>query len=390
MTASHPLDARPDQRMPAQDTFVPAVSVLMPVYNAEQYLATALESVCAQSIRDWELVLVDDGSTDSSPAIMNRFAAQDSRVIVIRQSNGGIVAALNAGLQACRADLVARMDADDLCHPNRLAEQRGFLHAHPAIAAVGTAFRLIDGEGRPGPVLQQPTSHEAIIQTLRGGNCLAHPTVMMSKGAVIEVGGYREPLRHAEDYDLWTRLADKHRLANLSACLLDYRVHQGQVSWEQAELQTIRTLGVKVLWAERQASQTDSVSAGHPVDRALLARHGLSSRHVDEAIIAAVASRVALCESAGMREGADRIRQELLTQVDKTDLKKIALADLAWADFIATQRTRRWGHAGLALVRCAAAVAADPTMMRKACGKLLLRLPARLLTGIRTIGGRKP
>ena len=349
----------------------PAVSVLMPVHNAERYLAAAVESVRSQSFSDWELVLVDDGSTDASGTIIGRFAAEDPRLRVIRQPKAGIVAALNAGLEACGADLVARMDADDLCHPNRLAEQIAFLQAHPDVVALGTAFRLIDADGRHGPVLHQPTSHEAIAEALRHGSCLAHPTVMMRKAAVIEAGGYREPLRHAEDYDLWTRLVDRHRLANLSACLLDYRVHPGQVSWEQAELQTIRTLATKALWAERRASRCDSVAAGQPADRALLARHGLSPRHVDEAIVAAVASRVALCESAGMRDDADRIRRDLLARVDTTDLRKRAFADLAWADFTASQRTRRWGDAAVALVRCAAAVASDPAMMRKACGRLL-------------------
>ena len=112
---------------------VPAVSVLMPVFNAERYVGEAIESILCQSFADFEVVVIDDGSTDDSPNILAGLAARDSRLRVLRQGNSGVVAALNRGLKDCRAPLVARMDADDVAHPERLEQQLAFMKANPEI-----------------------------------------------------------------------------------------------------------------------------------------------------------------------------------------------------------------------------------------------------------------
>ena len=122
----------------------PAISVVMPVYNAGRYLAAAVESMLAQDFGNFEFVIVDDGSTDDSPRQLEAFAGRDSRVKVISRANTGIVGALNDGVHAATADLIARMDADDLCTPNRLRVQRDYLLANPKCVAVGSRILLID------------------------------------------------------------------------------------------------------------------------------------------------------------------------------------------------------------------------------------------------------
>ncbi len=353
---------------------LPAISVLLPVFNAERYLGAALESVLAQTFTDFECVVVDDGSTDTSPTILAQYAAHDGRIRIIRQANLGIVAALNRGLAECRAPLVARMDADDICHPSRLAVQIAFLQTHPAVVAVGTAFRVIHANGRPGPVLQNPISHDAIVRALQQRSCLAHPTVMMRKATVLEAGGYREPLRHAEDYDLWARLADKHRLANLRACLLDYRVHPQQVSWEQAETQAIRTLAVRALAVQRRAHALDSLTADCVVDQTFLETLGVSSQQLEDAVFSALLGRLHLYQLLDMRSEAATIRNQLLSHAALSGATATAAARLAWADCESLTRLHRWPAAGWAFMRFVRTLFGSPQAMQLVCARLAGRL----------------
>jgi hypothetical protein len=343
----------------------------MPVFNAERYLATALKSVLTQTFTDFEVVIVDDGSTDASPAILASHADQDPRVRILRQDKAGIVTALNRGLNECRAPLVARMDADDVAYPERLGRQVAFMRSHPSVAAMGSSLRLITPDGRPGPTLRQPTAPSQIKRLLRRGNVLAHPSVILRKDAILACKGYREPLRHAEDYDLWMRLSESYELANVDDCLLDYRVHPQQVSWSHAEAQAIRILGVQLLARQRAKGGADAVDRGLRVDADFLLNNGLERRDIEEALVTAVAGRVALCNSVGMRSEAALVRSELLERVAKTDLKNVARTALAWADFVSSRRNRHWPAAGVALLQCAFNCILDPASMRIACRTLL-------------------
>lgn len=191
---------------------LPQVSILMPVRNEERFLAAALRSVAAQTLTDWELVVVDDGSTDATPAILAEAARRDPRIRVLRPAERGLVPALNAGLAACRASLVARMDGDDVSHPRRLASQAKFLFREPGVGLVASAFRHFPRTGlRVGMLAYESwqntlTSHEAVVADLFVESPFVHPSVMFRRDAVLAVGGYRD-LGWAEDYDLWLRLA---------------------------------------------------------------------------------------------------------------------------------------------------------------------------------------
>jgi glycosyltransferase involved in cell wall biosynthesis len=217
----------------------PAISVLMPVFNAERYLAAAVESILRQTLTEFELIVVDDGSTDRSPAILDDFAKRDSRIRIISRPNTGIVGALNDGLKECRADLIARMDADDVSRPTRLALQYDYLQSHRDCALVGSRVLLIDPEGSPIREWVTELSHDEIDRAhLERGWPVVHPTVMMRRQLVEQLGGYRKQYQTLEDLDLFLRLAEVGRLANLAEVLLDYRQHFSSICHTQSDRQS--------------------------------------------------------------------------------------------------------------------------------------------------------
>jgi hypothetical protein len=210
----------------------PAISVVLPVYNGERYLRQTLASLRWQSFTTWEAVCVNDGSTDSTLAILRDYAAADARFRVIDQPNGGIVAALNRGLAEAQADWVARLDGDDIALPHRFKTQLDFVRLHPETTLVGSAVTTIDPEGDVLRTLPCVTDHDAIERALLAGEApIAHPTVLMRRGAVLAAGSYRSEYEWVEDADLWLRLAREGRLANIAEPLTRYRLHAGSVCW---------------------------------------------------------------------------------------------------------------------------------------------------------------
>jgi Glycosyl transferase family 2 len=207
----------------------PRVSILLPVRNEAHFLPAALDSLFRQTMASWELVAVDDGSTDATPAILAAAAGRDPRVRVLPSPGRGLVPALNMGLAACRARLVARMDGDDISHPRRLEAQAALLDAAPALGLVACAFRHFPrhrlGTGMLAYEAWQNLllSHEEIVRDLFVESPFVHPSVMFRKAAVEAVGGYRE-MGWAEDYDLWLRLAAAGtRFARLPGSLFCWR-----------------------------------------------------------------------------------------------------------------------------------------------------------------------
>ncbi len=190
----------------------PAVSILLPVRNEERYLPAALQSLFRQTLTSWELVVVDDGSTDGTAAILAEAARRDPRLRVLRPARRGLVPALNAGLEACRSSLVARMDGDDISHPRRLDSQVAFLTRNPMTGLVASGFRHFPrtglGKGMRAYEHWQNSlaTHAEILRDLFVESPFVHPSVMFRREAVLSVGGYRET-GWAEDYDLWLRLA---------------------------------------------------------------------------------------------------------------------------------------------------------------------------------------
>ena len=230
----------------------PSVSVLMTAFNTQRYLRAAVDSVLAQTMRDIELVVVDDGSTDQTPEILERYAAADRRVRVVHRENGGISAAANAGLEACRGTYVARLDSDDIAKPHRVESQLAYLKEHGLIAC-GTWHDLIDERSRFLKTLRPPTDDHAIqLLLLKGHGAICNPTSMYLKQPFIDLGGYALELASAEDLDCWLRLGELGKLGNVPQSLGQYRLHHGSVSEQKCETQRQRAkIACERAWERR-------------------------------------------------------------------------------------------------------------------------------------------
>jgi glycosyltransferase involved in cell wall biosynthesis len=217
------------------------LSVLMPVYNAGRHLAPAVRSVLNQSFGDFEFIIIDDGSTDGSLAVLRRFEADDPRVRVVSRENRGLVASLNQMIGLARGEFLARMDADDLCLPDRFLRQVDFLREHPEVACVGGSIREIDDQGRLLVSFPAITSNEEIQEALLSGTtAIAHPAAMMRREALLAAGGYRPEFYPVEDLDLWLRLGEAGELANLADPVLEYRVHDASICSRSQGIQVER------------------------------------------------------------------------------------------------------------------------------------------------------
>ena len=233
---------------------MPRVSVLLPVHQAEHTLASAVESVLAQTFEDFELIAVDDGSTDGSRRILERFAGEDNRVRVFSRENRGLVTTLNEASGTARGEYLARMDADDLCEPQRFERQVAHLDAHPGCVAVGSRVLLIDAEGSPIRTFAEATTHDEIDGAhLAGqGGAICHPAVMLRAEALKRVGGYDPAMKHAEDIDLFLRLAEVGSLANLPDVLLRYRMLADSVGHRHRDVQHATTVAAVARAHERR------------------------------------------------------------------------------------------------------------------------------------------
>ena len=205
----------------------PTVSVLMPAFNAARYVEAAVRSILTQTFEDFELIVVDDGSTDGTLAVLQRLAAGDPRVTVVSRANTGIVDALNEAICMSRGEFLARMDADDVALPQRFERQLAYFRENPECVVVGTFVETIDPYGSVLDRLTHEIDHGGIDRELMNGRgfAMVHPTVMMRAEAVRQVGRYRKQWEHSEDLDLFLRLGEIGKLHNLPEYLLQYRMH---------------------------------------------------------------------------------------------------------------------------------------------------------------------
>ena len=211
---------------------MPKVTVIIPSYNGERYIAEAAGSILRQTFTDLELVVVDDGSTDGTLAILHGLAATDSRLRVVEKANEGLVPTLNRGIAEARGDTIARLDHDDIARPTRLAAQAGFLDANPDFIGVGCLIENVDADGkslaatrlRHDKLVHDPAAFPPRQQWLYG------PTPMIRSRALRQVGGYRAQFLAAEDRDLCWRLGAIGRLERLGEVLVDHRIHAGNMS----------------------------------------------------------------------------------------------------------------------------------------------------------------
>lgn len=196
------------------------ITVLMPVYNAANFVGEAIESILSQSHRDFEFLILDDGSTDHTLSVIRSF--QDPRIrLVVHERNLGLQESLNEGIRLASYDLIARMDADDISHPWRLEKQLAYMAAHPDCAMVDSWVKIMDAEKRF--IRLEGMQSRFVYYTLTFECCIYHSAVMYRRNAVQSVGGYRLP--YGEDYDLFWQLSRIYRIHTLEEPLLWYRVH---------------------------------------------------------------------------------------------------------------------------------------------------------------------
>jgi hypothetical protein len=280
----------------------PAISVAMSVYNNAPFLGRAIDSVLAQTFGDFEFLIVNDGSTDGSAQIIDDYAARDPRVRAIHQENRGLIASLNRLIDEARAPLIARMDGDDICLPQRFERQAAFLAANPDYGVVGAWATSIDEQGRDCDTggLDQPTDHAGFLEALFDKPLMCHSSAMLRTDMLRAAGGYRGIYRHCEDYDLWLRLSERTQLCSLPERLILYRYSDTQVSTRHILPQAI---GAAVAWfahEERVAGRpdpTEGLDALPPVEEldALFGRPGVT-RRVREIVTGRILySDVALC-----------------------------------------------------------------------------------------------
>ena len=214
----------------------PKISLLLPVHNAMPYLPEAVGSILGQEYGGFELLALDDASSDGSAAYLD--ALDDPRVRVLHLPKGGLTKNLNVGLREARGAYIARMDADDVALPSRLRLQLGFLEGNPGVVAVGCQALNLDRDGRLGEGRAYPVSSlEAKLTLIQRFIPFVHPGTMFRRDDVLAVGGYDEDYGTTQDRDLWWRLSTRGKFANLPEVLLHYRVHAGAVTAVRAEEQ---------------------------------------------------------------------------------------------------------------------------------------------------------
>lgn len=226
----------------------PLISVLMPAYNAGQFIGTAINSILNQTEQNFELVIINDGSTDSTAQIINQF--NDKRIrYVANNKNEGIVFTLNKGIAEARSEFIARQDADDVSMPTRFEKQLLYMQANSDCALLGTARARMNEHGTLHTYASSPKviANPTLID-LAARNIFVHGSVMMRANALQKIDGYNSTFQHCEDYELWMRfLVNGYQAAILPERLYALREHRGQISHENKTTQTLMTMLVRDL-----------------------------------------------------------------------------------------------------------------------------------------------
>ncbi len=349
----------------------PIASVVMSVYNGERFLREAVDSVLDQSFEDFEFIIVDDGSTDSSSSTLDVYGKHDTRVRVHHQENWGLVEALNRGWSLARGKYIARMDADDIACPDRLMRQIDFMEKHPDVGVVGSAIEVINGTGDTVAIHRYPTNHREITQGLRRGDCpLVHPTVLIRRQVFDAVGGYRKAMIDAEDYELWLRIAGRSKLANLDAVLLKYRRHANQVSIQRARQQALSNLAARVGAAMGDTSGR-SWAAGVEINPASLADMGISEVTQNAAIARGYLTSICSMYEAGEYSVASTMINEMVHSTEWKDADTPVVADLRLLEARLYWRQRRLARS---FVSVGQAILTRPAILARPIKPLIGRL----------------
>lgn len=230
---------------------VPKVSIILPAYNTERYLSESIDSVRRQSFTDFELIIINDGSTDGTQRIIDDYAARDERIISLKQKNQGLVATLNKAVKMARGMYIARIDGDDPWMDDKLSAQVDSLDKNLDVSLIGGGFEIIDENGFFIETIHALTRDEDIRRAMMLRNPFGHAGVMFRKDAFDKVGGYSNSHGPTEDFELWIRLATVGRLANLPKPVYRYRIVDNGISQSNSALQMKHTnIHIASLWED--------------------------------------------------------------------------------------------------------------------------------------------
>jgi len=350
----------------------------MAAHNAARHLAETMDGILAQTFDCWELIAIDDGSTDDTGDILDRYAEEDTRIRVIQQGNRGLAASLNSGVAEARGLYIARLDADDVPMPHRLATQVAWLDRHPEVVMVGSSAIYLAEGVRTNTLKSVPTDPRTIRRLLVHGNCMIHPTVVMRKSALMAAGGYRTCFRAAQDYDLWLRMVEQGPIANIAEPLIYYRIHSEQATVRKLHQQVWGVIAAQHAARQRRAGRPDPLDGVAEITEVTIRSFGVAP---DESVAMAAAfeDRVATHLLLSQRQQAVAYAESIQASADSRQWKTLFKPRLNWQLAIDAYRQRR----PLATVRHAlTALLSQP--------QLLLRLPARLVSRLRALGRSKP
>jgi glycosyltransferase involved in cell wall biosynthesis len=347
----------------------PTVSVVMSVFNGQAFLVEAIESILGQTFRNLEFVIVDDGSTDSTPKILNTFAKQDERIRILRHANKGRAESLNVGIGLAKGKYIARMDADDVALPNRLQEQVDFMECHPEVGLLGGAIELIDRGGQVFGTITPPLNDSEIRSAMLRYNPF-HPTVLMRTTVVLDAGGYRKVFMDADDYDTYLRISERIQLASLEEPLLQYRIHPNQVSIRNMRHQALCVLAARKAALLRGRGCADPLLEVQEITPQLLGTLGITQVEIQELLVTSYKYWIETLEKC-YPEAAIKVSEEFLTLSDSGDVDRSVLSDV-WLRTASVHY--RQGRHVKALVSAGHALMVRPNLAGRAFKRMFTRL----------------
>jgi hypothetical protein len=284
----------------------------MSVFNGERFLAEAIESILNQTFRDFEFIIVNDGSRDRTASILERYGKSDSRVRIYAQENKGLIASLNRGCGLALGKYLARMDADDVSMPDRLDRQVRFLDHHEEVGLLGGAVEIIDDQGEWLFLVRPPLRDQTIRTALRSFSFpIFHSAVLMRKQTFDEAGGYRAQFLHAEDYDLCLRIVEHWKMANLPDVVLRKRTHSDGVSVRNLRQQSLSALAAHALSSLRERQCAEPPCDGPVISSAFVEKLGVSQASQRRHLASAYVSWIGAMLQASQHEAVQRLFEEL-------------------------------------------------------------------------------
>jgi hypothetical protein len=346
----------------------PLVSVVMVVCNVEEFLAEAIESILGQTLTDFEFVILDFGSTDKSKKIASDYAAKDSRIKLHEVPHCNLPEARNAVCFLAEGQYIAIQDADDISMPDRLLAQVEFMEKHPEVSLLGGAAEWVDAGSRSLWTVNFPTEDSELRSALSTRCPFMHTAVLLRREAFVALGGYRAVFVQAEDYDLWLRISEHFRCANLNQVVVKYRIHLHQLSVNRRKQQTFCVLAAQASAAFRKKGSADPLSAAKAITPELLTTLCVSEAQVQTLLFSHYRDWITNSLAANEYSVALQIANEAL----QSDWKYIERREIAHLQLIAAQLNWRQKQFRAGIFAACHAMRQQPAMAGR-FGKALLR-----------------